>query len=83
MSRGILDVGVLVSMKFEVPLCVCQSGSWHTFSLRFDKVRDIMQGQEIYLSEVLGYMFSVCLLYLVQIFTNCQPKCKCIIMSGF
>ena len=74
---------MLVSIKFEVPLCVYQSGSWHTFSLEFDKGKNIMQGQEISLSEVLGYMFFVCLLYLVQIFTNCQPKCKCIIMSGF
>ena len=51
---------MLVSIKFEVPLCVYQSGSWHTFSLEFDKGKNIMQGQEISLSEVLGYMCVAC-----------------------
>ena len=39
-------VCTLVPINFEFSLCVCQSGSWHTFLLKFDKVRDISRSRK-------------------------------------
>ena len=49
----------------------------------WNSIKVKIQGQEISLSEVLGYMFAVCLVYLVQIFTNCHPNVNVSLCSGF